>query len=243
MRGQCNAGRVRRRIQRGGRARASQAQHEVALPRSESRVLGGLRQSRARLGRQFRRAGAAGWLRAAFGTASGNRGAGVPGRGSGAGVAVHGRPHGAEGRRQAHAESGPCTWSASLCSTLSVASRAYSTCGAPSRRTRRGLPAVRPKCYTGGVDALASPSRRSNACPTSDRSVRSPWAWIPTLYLAEGLPVRRGDDGLRHHVQAARDVEHGHRALHELALPAVGDQAALVAGGGHPRHATAAGSG
>ena len=35
------------------------------------------------------------------------------------------------------------------------------------------------------------------------------------------------DDHSGHHVQAPRTIEHGHRALYQLALPALGDQAFL----------------
>jgi hypothetical protein len=47
-----------------------------------------------------------------------------------------------------------------------------------------------------------------------------------TVFRA-GHPLRSGDARLGHHVQAPRYLEYRHRAVHELALPAVGDQAAV----------------
>jgi MFS transporter, PAT family, beta-lactamase induction signal transducer AmpG len=51
--------------------------------------------------------------------------------------------------------------------------------------------------------------------------------WIPTLYVAEGLPYALGHVGVGRALQKPRRVEHGHRVLHELALSAVGHQAAV----------------
>ena len=62
---------------------------------------------------------------------------------------------------------------------------------------------------------------------TSDTPARSPLGLGPVALLRPGHPLRRGDDGFRHHVQAARHLQHRHRPVHELAVPPVGDQAAL----------------
>src|SRR5262249_19276170 len=58
----------------------------------------------------------------------------------------------------------------------------------------------------------------------------------PDALPGGGAAVRRRDDRVGHHVQALWHLEHRHRAVYELALPAVGDQALLVAARGSARH-------
>ncbi|MEI2676397.1 MAG: hypothetical protein V9G29_00185 [Burkholderiaceae bacterium] len=71
----------------------------------------------------------------------------------------------------------------------------------------------------------------------------SPWRWIPTLYFAQGLPyvvvmtlavVLYKNLGVSN-TQIA--------LLHQLAVPALGDQAAVEPGGGPAVHQAALGGG
>ena len=58
-------------------------------------------------------------------------------------------------------------------------------------------------------------------------AVRNPWALGPDPLPGGGRPLRDGHDRLGDPLQAARDLQHRHRPLHLLALPPLGDQAAL----------------
>ena len=63
-----------------------------------------------------------------------------------------------------------------------------------------------------------------------------PWRWIPTLYFGQGLPYVVVMTLVGGDVQEPRRLQHRDRALHELALPAVGHQAAVEAAGRPARH-------
>ena len=45
--------------------------------------------------------------------------------------------------------------------------------------------------------------------------------------LCQWLTLRGGDDGIGHHVQTSRDIQHRYCTVHQLVIPAVGDQAVL----------------
>lgn len=47
------------------------------------------------------------------------------------------------------------------------------------------------------------------------------------LVLCRRAALRRRDDSIRDHVQAARYFQYRHRSLHELAVPTMGYQAIL----------------
>ena len=51
---------------------------------------------------------------------------------------------------------------------------------------------------------------------------KNPWAWIPTLYVAEGLPYALAMSVSVVLYKKSRRVERGHHILHELAGLAVG---------------------
>src|SRR5262245_146691 len=113
-------------------------------------------------------------------------------------------------------------------------------CGAWPADNWMGLAGRRTTCYTGvphtevWTDARSPPDARTRA------QARRPPARAHALALGldpvalsrRGAPLHGRDERVGDHVQELRRFEHGHRALHELALPAVGDQAVLVAGRG-----------
>ena len=47
---------------------------------------------------------------------------------------------------------------------------------------------------------------------------KSPWAWVPTLYFAEGVPYV---------LQAIRAIQHRNNLLHVMAIPSMGHQTPL----------------
>jgi hypothetical protein len=54
--------------------------------------------------------------------------------------------------------------------------------------------------------------------------------------LRPGHALCGGDDAVGHHVQKSQCIEHRYRALHKLAVFAVGHQAAVVTVGGYVSH-------
>lgn len=52
----------------------------------------------------------------------------------------------------------------------------------------------------------------------------SPWAWIPTLYFAQGLPYVAVMTISVIMYKRFGNIQHGYRSLHRLALPAMGNK-------------------
>ena len=72
---------------------------------------------------------------------------------------------------------------------------------------------------------------------------RNPWAWIPTLYFAEGLPNAIVTT-ISIVLYKACGVSNARIGVYTgLVLSAVGAQAAVEPGGGYPENAAACGSG
>ena len=62
---------------------------------------------------------------------------------------------------------------------------------------------------------------------TTENADRSPWFWVPTIYLAEGIPYMIAMTVSVVLIQTTGAFQHANRSLHELALSSLGDQTSL----------------
>ena len=56
---------------------------------------------------------------------------------------------------------------------------------------------------------------------------RNPWAWIPTLYFAEGIPYVVAMTVAGNHVQTFWHFKHRHRTIYQLVVSPLGHQTAV----------------
>src|SRR5258706_5132825 len=91
------------------------------------------------------------------------------------------------------------------------------------------------KFFAGAASERQSAIQSSRVLMRGIVAVHEPLALDSHPLLRPGGPFRGGDDGVGRHVQDARHLQHRHRAVHELALPAVGREADLVAARRHVR--------
>ena len=75
--------------------------------------------------------------------------------------------------------------------------------------------------------------RRKDRSMSAESGLTESLGLGPVALLRPGNPLCGGDDGLGYHVQTPRYLQYRYRALHKLALPSLGDQAALESVCGH----------